>query len=115
MRIPRRRFITFDPSGNDLLTLNSFMDDVVNATSSIKFGSGLSGGSENVECDFATVTFATAGTEVTASHNLGRVPVGVWLIKADHPGDIYISTTATSSYVYLKCDCDSLSGVIVIV
>jgi len=115
MRIARRSIKSFDPSGSGHLTVNSFMEDTVKALHSIQFGSGLSGGAENIECDFATITFGVAGTELTAAHALKRVPIGMWMIKSDRVGNIYNSASADSASAYLKSDTDSLSGVLIIV
>jgi hypothetical protein len=115
MRIPRRSIKSISPSSEEHHTINSFINDTVNAFQSIEFGTGLSGGADNVRCDFATVTFGVAGTELTASHNLRKIPIGVWMISKDSPGVIFNSTAPTSASVFLKSDTDSLSGVIVII
>ena len=115
MRIARRSIKSFDPSGSDHLTVNTFMSDTVNALQSIQFGSGAPSGAENIECDFATVTFAGVGTELTAAHGLRRAPIGMWLIKADRAGNIYNSASADSASAYLKSDTASLSGIIIFI
>lgn len=116
MRIPRRSVRNFKESDNEHYIVNTHIEDTVRAINGgIEFGSGAASGAENIMCDFATITFSTAGTEATATHTLGRTPVGVWLIKANMPGSIYNSSAATSANVYLKCDTDNLSGVVVII
>lgn len=117
MRVPRRTIRTFKED-KDVRTFNEFVNDIVNLfTAGIQFGDGTAGGAENISCDFATVTFTGVGSgdELTASHALGRTHIGCWLIKADRAGNIWNSTAADSSYVYLKADSDSLSGVLIII
>ena len=49
------------------------------------------------------VSNGTANTEDTVAHNLGRIPVGLWVSAPDKGAVIYKGTTAwTATNVYLK-------------
>ena len=122
MRIARRYIRSFDPSGTEHNTVNRHIDDVVKVLNGeIEFGTGTASGNENVSCDFALVVFdGVPGTELTANHNLKRVPVGAWMIKQNKAGTTYWTDTATSAVsggdgcVFLASDAASLSGVLII-
>jgi hypothetical protein len=115
MRVARRTVNDFSKSNKEHHEINAFIDDVVRSLNSVRFGDGAAGGAENIECDFATIEFSTAGTEATAAHTLRRVPTGVIVIKADRPGDVYASSTWTSANIYLKADSDSMSAIVMMI
>ena len=112
MRLPIRRLFKFDDE--NLGYLNDFMFDVYKClAANVDFGDGTI--PENVSCDFVNVQFGTAGTELSAAHNLYRVPTGCWLVAQNMSGDIYTSTVPTSAYYFLKSNTNSLSGKAIII
>lgn len=73
-----------------------------------------------ISADFNTVYDPTlgatgmAGTELSATHTLNRVPKAIIGMKLDRPGAIYLSQDPSTSYIYLKSDTDCLSATLYI-
>lgn len=67
--------------------------------------------SDNMDVVFVTyASNASANTEDTLSHSLGKVPTGYIVYSKNKAGTIYDgSTTWTSSNIYLKCDTSSVT------
>lgn len=108
----------------DVKDLRVGMNEVINKANEILrlmaiginlvgFGDGTT--SENVECSYVNVEFDTAGTELSATHNLGKTPISIVGRKLDRAGDVYFSKAATSTTIYLKSNTDSTSGTLIIV
>ena len=58
--------------------------------------------------DVSYTTNAVANTEDTVAHNLGRIPIGYWVISRDKAGVVYNGGTAwTTTNIYLKCNVAS--------
>ncbi len=100
--------------------LNALLVRMISALNSIEFG-GLNTTTsgtdrENVWCDFQVIaTPAVTGTELTATHNLKKPPVGALLIKQSTSGDIWYTATAWSSgSIYIASNTASLSGTLLI-
>lgn len=116
MRIPRRKVGKIGDGNNEHLVINAHIEDTIKAFQSIEFGNGTAGGSENINCDFYVFTDSgSAGTEVSASHALNRVPIGALLIKQNKAGSIYWSTAPTSAAFYFESDAANLSGTILLI
>jgi hypothetical protein len=78
----------------------------------VEFGDGST--TENMYTDYVPVEFGVAGTELSGTHALGKIPTAIVGTKLDRAGTVYFSKAATSSSIYLKSDTDSLSGVIIV-
>lgn len=62
----------------------------------ISFGDGTT--PDNINGVFANVTAPAApNTDFTITHNLGRVPVGYWIIQKDRACDVYTGTVAATT------------------
>jgi hypothetical protein len=98
-----------------LLRLNEIIRQLSTSVNTIEFVNS-SGVVENVLCSKVDVSFGTAGTELTASHGLQKVPIAIIGTKfAGLGGNIGFSSAATSTNIYLKSDTDNLSGSIIII
>lgn len=73
----------------------------------IGFGDGIN--KENLDIEFKNVTsHATADTEFSISHTLGRVPAGYIVVKRDKAAIVYDGPTPwTSNTLYLRCNVSS--------
>lgn len=59
---------------------------------------------DNLDGAWATTTFALANTDVTLTHNLGRVPVGYIVMTKSQAGDVYTGSIAsTKTQITLRC------------
>jgi hypothetical protein len=96
-----------------LTRLNEILRMLAVAINTVEFLSGTE--AENVYCDYVTVSFGTAGTELSASHSLLKIPSAIVGTKLDRMGDMWFSKAATSTDMYLKSDTDDLSGSIIII
>ena len=77
-------------------------------------GSGIAG---NLDAVYVAYTsHATANTEDTVTHNLGRVPVGYLVIDRDKAGMVYSSNKAawTTTTMRLKCDVASTTATLLV-
>ena len=74
-----------------------------------RIGLGDGTNKENLDIEFKDVTsHATAGTEFSISHTLGRVPAGYIVVKRDKAAVVYDGTTVwTTSTIYLRCSVSS--------
>ncbi len=95
-----------------IIKLNEIIRTLGVAINTVEFGNTTD--SENIYCSFLTIQFGTAGTELTAAHGLGKIPVAIVGQKLDRAGHIYFSSAATSANIYLTSDTNSLSGVLII-
>jgi hypothetical protein len=67
----------------------------------IGFGDGTK--SDNLDGVWVTATFASANTDTTFTHNLGRVPVAYFVAKKSKSCDVFTGTLAwTSSQITLQ-------------
>jgi len=75
----------------------------------ISFGDGAN--KENLDIEFKNVTsHATANTEFSVSHSLGRLPGGYMVVKRDKAATVYDGITSwTDSAIYLRCNASSTS------
>jgi hypothetical protein len=87
------------------------MQDVNRMARSLTFldsDGGITSGRRALNIDAVWVRYvsnAVANTEDTVAHNLGRVPVGIWVSVPDKAAVIYSGGTAwTSTNVFLKAD-----------
>lgn len=92
--------------------LNEILRTLGVAINTVEFGTTST--VENVYCDFLTVQFGVAGTELTAAHGLNKIPSVIIGQKLDRAGTIYFSSNATSANIYLKSDATNMSGVLII-
>jgi len=68
----------------------------------IGFGDGVH--ADNVNGVWASVNFPLANTDVTVTHNLGRLPVGYIVMTKSQAGDVYTgSVVATKTQITLRC------------
>lgn len=82
-----------------LQTLWQHLAFVVNGQ--IGFGDGTN--SDNINGVWVPATFGLANTDLTLTHNLGRIPVGYITMTADRATDIYTgSVAATKSQITLR-------------
>jgi hypothetical protein len=117
-KIPLRRLYKFDEK--NLQVANDHILDVVKVLNAqVEFGD--IGTTENVYCVTVSATFGTSGTELTATHTLGRQAKGVLVIRKNQAGDVYFSNTPTTAdasgnaNVFLKATTNSLSAVMLII
>ena len=67
----------------------------------IGFGDGVS--SDNISGNWVSVNFPSANTDVTVTHNLGRIPVGYLAMTKSQAGDIFTgSVAATKTQITLQ-------------
>lgn len=73
----------------------------------LSFGDGLS--PDNINGRWVDVVSPVgANTDFTVSHNLGRLPVGYWIMQSDKSCNIYTgSIAATTTQLTLKADVAS--------
>jgi hypothetical protein len=68
-----------------------------------------------------SASFGTSGTELTATHTLGRQAKGIIVIRKDGAGDIYFSAPATTAdtsgnaNIFLTATTNSLSAVMIVI
>jgi len=76
----------------------------------IGFGSPV-GGRDNIDGEFVTITSpAGADTEFTVTHNLGRVPVGFFVVNIDKVGIVYDGGTVwTTTQMFLKVNAATVT------
>ena len=75
----------------------------------ISFGDGTN--SDNISGVWETVTFGAANTDVTITHNLGRVPVGYITMMKSQAGDIYTgSVAANKTQITLRCSTAGMTA-----
>jgi len=81
---------------------------------SLGVGAGLAGNLDGAYVSY--VSNATANTEDTVTHGLGRVPVGYVVVDRDKPGVVYSSSKAlwTTSTMRLKCDTASTAATLLV-
>jgi len=81
----------------------------------VSFGNGVD--RDNIDGVWITVTTPAVGdTDFTVTHNLGRLPVGYWLMQSDLPSLIYDgSVAATITQLTLRNATDSATIVLFIV
>ncbi len=113
MRVPIIQLSKFDEKNLNVLNQGLiFLTSALNK--GIEFGNETAG-AENIYCDIVTVQFTAASAEVTAAHDLDRVPLGALLVKKDRIGDFYFSSPATSANLFLTTNTASLSAVLIII
>lgn len=86
-------------SASDLPVLNSILTRITHAINNIDFGSMSAhenSASENIWCTMVAVTAVSGSIPYSASHHLGRKPVGTIVIWQDTPANLY-KPTATAS------------------
>jgi len=67
----------------------------------IGFGDGTH--ADNINGSWVSVTFASANTDTTITHNLGRIPVGYIVMTKSQACDVYTgSVSATKSQITLR-------------
>lgn len=76
-----------------------------------KLGFGDGTKADNIDGAWATVTFASANTDTTITHNLGRVPVGYHVVSKSASTDVFNGVAAwTTTQITLQ---SSVAGVTV--
>ena len=59
---------------------------------------------------------ATPNAENTVAHNLGRIPLGYFVVCQDKAGSLYKGATAwTKDNIYLKCDIATVVFKIIVI
>ena len=118
MKVAYRKLYDFDEK--NLYTLeNQTLDILKSLNGQIEFGD--IGIPENVYCVTVSASFGTSGTELTATHTLGRTAKGIIVIRKDGAGDVYFSKAPTSAdasgnaNVFLKSTTSSLSAVMLVI
>lgn len=100
--------------------LISFADEVIKQWANlaqllnglINFGDGTN--RDNIDGAWCSATApAVANTDFTLTHNLGRVPVGYWIMRKDRAADVYTGSVASST-TQLTLRCDVADAVLVI-
>ena len=98
-----------DPRAAFLIT--QYLQDLTRIARNITFldsDGGLGSGRRCLNMDAVWVQYvsnATAGTEDTVAHNLGRIPLGFWMGIPDVPAVVYRGPTAwTSTNIFLRAD-----------
>ncbi len=115
MRTPLKTLTDFDKENLELL--NSILIGIWGAINSgIEFGT-VASSAENVRCTLKTFTTpATANSEFSVAHGLGKIPTGYWLSNTNLGCKMYDGGTAnTDTNLYLKCDTVSVSGTLIII
>ncbi len=113
MFVPR---ITDLADERQLEAMNRLMMNLAQMSTRLTFldsDGGTTAGRKAYNFDAVWVAYASnasADTEDTVPHNLGRVPAGMLIGVADKAGDVYNGTTTwTSTDIYLKADVTSLT------
>lgn len=101
-------------SGEDLpRSVKTYLDRVIKVYFNISFGQKTDNTDigQNISGFWATGTSpATANTQFTVNHQLGRVPVGFDLKRANAAASFYDSgTTWTSTQIFLKASAASVA------
>lgn len=81
----------------------------------ISFGAGTT--KDNIDGVWVTVAnTGAANTNFVVTHNLGRIPVGYWLMQKDRAVDIYTGTiAATTTQITLKATVANAAVVLFII
>ena len=103
-----------DPQASFLIT--QYMQDLNRMARNLTFLSSsgtIAGGLRPLNIDatwIAYVSNAVANTEDTVAHNLGRVPVGLFIGLPDVAANIYSGTTAwTDENIYLRASAATVT------
>lgn len=118
MRLPVYQLATL--SADQLPFLNSILSRLTHAVNTVEFGSVVSSGGENVLCSLiVTPGDNDADKAVSASHTLGRKPMGTLAIWQDTAAVLYKPTAAvsadTSDQVFYIFDTASTSAVLLLI
>lgn len=69
---------------------------------------------DNFDCNILTITFSSANTDVSASHTLGREPVGYYCIGSTTATTLYDGSSAnTAGLIYLRATVATTARVLV--
>lgn len=96
--------LSHNPSLEDV---RRYVEDTSRVLKKISFGDGTDTSTgQNTDTSFLTgISDAIANTETLFTHNLGRVPVGFFVVNKDKAGTFYKGATAwTSTQISLKCN-----------
>ena len=92
--------------------LNEVIRLMATGINTVEYGDGTT--SENMLVDYVAVTFASAGTELSAENTLRKIPTAIVGSRLTSGNDIYWSKAATTTTIYLKSGTNNLSGVVII-
>lgn len=84
----------------------------------VSFGSTATntGQDQNIERWLATGTTDGADTEFSITHQLGRIPIGIIVIRTNKAGVFYDSgTTWTKTTIFLKCNTATVTFTLLVI
>ena len=97
--------------------IQSFLKDLLDMSFRLTFlnkDGGVGGGTRSYNLDAVWVAYVsngTANTEDTVTHNLGRIPVGIWVGIPDKSAVVYADNEAawTTTTIRLKASASSVT------
>jgi hypothetical protein len=101
------RVLNFDNPREKLL-LQQFMKEMLDMSFRLTFlnkDGGVGGGTRSYNLDAVWVAYVsnvTANTEDTVSHNLGRIPLGIWVGIPDKSAVVYADNEAAWSTTNIR-------------